>query len=269
MERGPTAKPSAFLVPPAALYPQPSTRNPLPLSFRPVTRTRIGVLASGGGTNLQAILDYLDELGERRCGDVAVVASDRAEAGALARARSREIPSAVLATPRRVGGGALGPLLDEHGVELVVLAGYLRRVPDEVVTRYAGRMVNVHPALLPAFGGAGMYGMRVHDAVLASGATVSGATVHFVDEEYDRGPIIAQWPVPVLSGDDSHALAARVLRVEHVLYPRVVNAVAGGRITLERCRAGHLIPRSADAEFIMFSPKDACLVEAIDRALDL
>jgi len=269
MERGPTAKPSAFLVPPAALYPQPSTRNPLPLSFRPVTRTRIGVLASGGGTNLQAILDYLDQLGERRCGEVAVVASDRTEAGALARARSRGIPTAVLAAPRRTEGASLDPLLDQHGVELVVLAGYLRRVPDEVVTRYAGRMVNVHPALLPAFGGPGMYGMRVHDAVLASGATVSGATVHFVDEEYDRGPIIAQWPVPVLSGDDSHALAARVLRVEHVLYPRVVNAVAGGRITLASCRDGRRLFASSDAEFNMLSSKDDCLAEAIDRALDI
>ena len=233
-----------------------------------MTRTRIGVLASGGGTNLQAILDYLDELGERRSGDITVVASDRAEAGALGRARARGIATAPLATSRRPEGAALETLLADHGVELVVLAGYLRRVPDEVVARYAGRMLNVHPALLPSFGGPGMYGMRVHDAVLASGATVSGATVHFVDEEYDRGPIIAQWPVPVLSGDDSHTLAERVLRVEHVLYPRVVNAVAAGRITLASCRAGRRLVAPTDAEFIMFSSKDDCLVEAIDRALD-
>ena len=248
----------------------PSARSTArPLSFRPVTRTRIGVLASGGGTNLQAILDYLDVLGERRSGDVTLVASDRAESGALTRARARGIQTGLLSTPRRPDGAALDELLGEHGVELVVLAGYLRRIPDDVVTRYRGRMLNVHPALLPSFGGPGMYGMRVHEAVLAAGTTVSGATVHFVDEEYDRGPIIAQWPVPVLSGDDSRALAARVLRIEHVLYPRIVGAVADGRITLAACRAGRRLFAPNDAEFNMLSSKDDCLVEAIDRALDI
>jgi formyltetrahydrofolate-dependent phosphoribosylglycinamide formyltransferase len=231
-------------------------------------RTRIAVLASGGGTNLQAILDYLDRIGERRSGDVVVVASDRGDAGALTRASSRGIETATLATTRRPNGAALDELLDRQRVDLVVLAGYLRRVPDDVVRRYAGRMLNVHPALLPGFGGAGMYGSRVHEAVLASGVTVTGVTVHFVDEEYDRGPIVAQWPVPVLAGDDSHTLAERVLRVEHLLYPRVVNAVAAGRLTLATCRDGRRITGSADAEFIMLSRKEECLAEAIDRALD-
>jgi len=233
-----------------------------------MTRTRIAVLASGGGTNLQAILDHLGRLGDRRCGDVVLVASDRADAGALARARIRGIATETLATARRPEGAAVGPLLEDHGVELVVLAGYLRRVPEEVVRRYADRMINVHPALLPAFGGAGMYGLRVHEAVLASGVTVTGVTAHFVDEEYDRGPIIAQWPVPVLGGDDRASLAARVLRVEHVLYPRVVDGVAGGRLTLAGCRAGRRLAGSADTEFTMLSRKDDCLAEAIDRALD-
>ena len=233
-----------------------------------MTRTRIAVLASGGGTNLQAILDHLDKLGERRRGDVVLVASDRADAGALTRARARHVATEALATPRRVEGAALGTVLERSGAELVVLAGYLRRIPDDVVRRYAERMINVHPALLPSFGGAGMYGMRVHEAVLASGATVTGVTTHFVDEEYDRGPIIAQWPVPVLTGDDSAILAARVLRVEHVLYPRVVDAVAGGRLTLADCRAGRRLFGPADAEFSLLSRKDDCLVEAIDRALD-
>jgi phosphoribosylglycinamide formyltransferase-1 len=233
-----------------------------------MTRTRIAVLGSGGGTNLQAILDHLGRLGDRRCGEVVLVASDRADAGALTRARMRGIATATLATPRRAEGAELGPLLESHGVELVVLAGYLRRVPDEVVRRYADRMINIHPALLPAFGGAGMYGMRVHEAVLASGATVTGVTAHFVDEEYDRGPIIAQWPVPVVTGDDSATLAARVLRVEHVLYPRVVDAVAGGRLTLAACRGRRRLAAAADVEFTMLSRKDDCLAEAIDRALD-
>jgi phosphoribosylglycinamide formyltransferase/phosphoribosylglycinamide formyltransferase-1 len=136
-----------------------------------------------------------------------------------------------------------------------------------VVHRYAGRIINVHPALLPGFGGPGMYGARVHEAVLAAGVTVTGVTVHFVDEEYDRGTIIAQWPVPVLQGDDARSLAARVLRVEHLLYPRVVDAVAGGAVTLAGCRADRLLHGAAGGEFRMFSQEDDCLAHDIDRAL--
>ena len=194
--------------------------------------TRVAVLASGGGSNLQALLDYLDALGERRRADVVLVASDRAAAPALDRARSRDVAAVHLAGAAREGP-ALDRLLTEHGVELVVLAGYLRMVPSQVTRRYRGRMLNVHPALLPAFGGPGMYGRRVHEAVLARGARVSGATVHFVDEEYDHGAIVAQWPVPVFDEDTPETLAARVLRVEHALYPRVVDAVAAEEIALD------------------------------------
>ena len=226
-----------------------------------MTRTRIAVLASGGGTNLQAILDHFERLGDRRSGDVIVVVSDRPGAGALARARARGIAAEVVAASADVDR-----VLDAHNIELVVLAGYLRHVPDPVVHRYAGHIVNVHPALLPAFGGPGLYGARVHDAVLAAGVAVTGVTVHFVDEEYDRGTIIAQWPVPVLTGDDGETLAARVLRVEHILYPRVVNAVAGGKITLAACQRGER-PTAAGVEFTMLSREDDCLAEDIDRAL--
>lgn len=233
-----------------------------------MTPTRIAVLASGGGTNLQAILDHFETLGARRRGEVVVVASDRAAAGALERARARRIAAEVVAAPGRPSERAdLADVLERHGTELVVLAGYLRHVPDGVVHRYAGRMVNVHPALLPAFGGPGMYGMRVHEAVLAAGVTVSGVTAHFVDEHYDRGTIIAQWPVPVLHGDDARSLAARVLRVEHLLYPRVVDAVAGGAVTLQGCRAGRRLAPTAGAAFRMFSQEDHCLADDIDRAL--
>ena len=235
-----------------------------------MTRTRIAVLASGGGTNLQALLDYLEQLGERRAGDVVLVASDRQEAGALARAKRHGIDTATLSS---ANADALAELLATHRVELVALAGYLRLVPREVVRRYAGRIVNVHPALLPSFAGAGMYGLRVHEAVLAAGVTVTGVTVHFADEVYDRGTIIAQWPVPVLAGDDAHALAARVLRVEHLLYPRVIDAVAAGRLTLAGCRArelaGHAIWADRAAAFTIVSREDACLAEDIDRALQL
>lgn len=191
---------------------------------------RIAVLASGGGTNLQAILDHGDRLGPRRAGHVALVAANRADAGALQRARARDIPTAVIGD--HADGDALLALLAQHDVSLVVLAGYLKLVPARVVAHFAGRVLNVHPALLPAFGGPGMYGRRVHEAVLQSGARVSGPTVHFVDEEYDRGAIIAQWPVPVLPGDTPGTLAARVLRAEHALFPRAVEAVAAGRVSL-------------------------------------
>lgn len=111
--------------------------------------------------------------------------------------------------------------------DLVVLAGYLKLLPAPVVRRFRQRAINIHPALLPAFGGPGMYGRRVHEAVLASGASESGATVHYVDEQFDRGPIVAQQTVPVLPDDTADSLAHRVLAVEHELLPRVVLELAG------------------------------------------
>jgi phosphoribosylglycinamide formyltransferase 1 len=191
---------------------------------------RLAVLASGGGSNLQAILEYLDALGDRRAADVVLVASDRPAARALERARARGIPTAIVRTRQHPDGRPLLDLLREARVDYVALAGYLRLVPADVVRAYAGRIVNVHPALLPAFGGAGMYGHRVHEAVIAAGATESGPTVHFVDEVFDHGAVIAQYAVPVRPGDTADSLAARVLRVEHVLYPRVVDALAAGRV---------------------------------------
>lgn len=130
------------------------------------------------------------------------------------------------------GGNWLLRDLASSGADLVVLAGWLKLVPPAVVSAYRGRMINIHPALLPAFGGPGMYGRRVHEAVVASGARISGATVHFVDEIYDHGAIIAQWPVPVHESDDAGALAARVLTVEHRLLPDVVHAYAAGHFRL-------------------------------------
>jgi len=176
---------------------------------------RVAVLVSGGGTNLQALLDALHDSPLAR---VARVISSRADAGALERARRASVPTAVLRDP-----GDPAELLAALGdAQLVVLAGYLKLVPAAVVSRFRGRMINIHPALLPEFGGPGMYGQHVHDAVLASGATESGATVHFADEEFDRGKIIAQERVPVRPGDTPDSLAARVLEAEHRLLPRVV-----------------------------------------------
>ena len=189
-------------------------------------RKRVAVLASGGGSNLQAVIDHLAALGDRRSADVALVVAGREEAGAIARARSAGIATAVAAPD------AMAETLDAQRIDLVVLAGYLAFVPAEVTERWAGRIINIHPALLPSFGGHGLYGMRVHRAVLQAGARVSGATVHFVDAEYDRGPIIAQWPVPVAASDTPETLAARVLRVEHLLLPRAVDALARGAVRL-------------------------------------
>jgi phosphoribosylglycinamide formyltransferase 1 len=230
--------------------------------------TRLAVLASGRGSNLRALHEYLT-LGERdSLARVSLVLSDHADAGALAYARSRDI-AAVAIDGGTLGGERLLNQLSSHRIDLVVLAGYMRLVPEPVVNEYRGRMVNVHPALLPAFGGRGMYGARVHAAVIAAGSRVSGATVHFVDERYDHGAIIAQWPVPVLSGDTPQALAARVLRVEHALYPPAVLAVAQSRIALDsNGRATHMhLPRLENAAFVLDALDDAALRDAIGIAL--
>ncbi len=192
------------------------------------------VFASGSGSNLQALLDA-----EAR-GDApwrtALVVSDRAGAGALERGRRAGVPTMVVPVrdraPAEVARDTLAAL-DEAGAQAIFLAGYLRLVPADVVARFRGRIVNIHPALLPAFGGPGMWGRRVHEAVLASGARVSGPTVHLVDERYDEGRVLAQWPVPVRAGDTPESLAARVLREEHRLYPIVAahlaRAIESGR----------------------------------------
>ncbi len=230
-------------------------------------RSRVAVLASGGGSNLQAILEHFDYLADRRGGDVVVVASDRESAGALGRAAARDIPTVVLTSPRRPQGAQLGAVLADHRVDLVVLAGYLRLVPLEVIRAFEGRVLNVHPALLPAFGGPGMFGQHVHRAVIASGVRVSGVTAHFVDEVYDEGRIIAQWPVPVFPDDDAASLAARVLRVEHLVFPRVVDAVASGRTTLANCAMTGERGTDVRPAYTLLPHEDSRLAENIELAL--
>ena len=182
---------------------------------------RIAVAVSGGGSNLQALLDALPAGGPVQ---VALVVSNTPKAGGLDRARKAGVPAAVLADP--ADGAEWLRLLREHRIDLVVLAGYLKLVPRQVIAAYRGRILNIHPALLPEFGGAGMYGKRVHQAVLDARREATGCTVHLVDEEYDRGEILAQARVPVLPGDTAETLAARVLAEEHKLLPRVVLEVA-------------------------------------------
>jgi phosphoribosylglycinamide formyltransferase 1 len=188
---------------------------------------RIAVAISGRGSNLEALLQALRPGAPA---EVVLVLSDRAAPG-LTLARERRIPSVVLDDP--ADGGSWTALLRNHRTDLVVLAGYIRLVPSEVIAEYRGRIINIHPALLPEFGGKGMYGRRVHQAVLASGARESGASVHLVDEEYDRGAVLAQARVPVLPGDTPESLAQRVLDAEHRLLPAVVLAAG---------RAGRVVP---------------------------
>jgi len=195
---------------------------------------RVAVAVSGRGTNLEALLRALGPEAPAR---VVLVLSDRADAPALERAAGRGIATVTLRD--HADGPEWVSALERHGVDLLVLAGYLKLVPAEVIARYRGRILNVHPALLPGFGGQGMYGRRVHEAVLASGARESGATVHLVDEVYDRGAILGQARVPVLPGDDPDSLAARVLEAEHRLLPAAVLAAAA---------AGYPVPISEFAE---------------------
>lgn len=205
------------------------------MSGHAASRQRLvaAAFASGGGTNLQALLDHRPDVPLWRFG---LLVADRDGIGALGRARRAGVPTRVVPTegraPADVAAETLA-VLEEHGVEVVFLAGYVRLVPPQVVARFRRRILNIHPALLPGFGGKGMWGHHVHEAVLASGARLSGPTVHFVDEEYDRGSIVGQWPVPVLPDDTPETLAARVLKVEHRLYPlaadHVCRALAEGR----------------------------------------
>jgi phosphoribosylglycinamide formyltransferase-1 len=197
---------------------------------------RCAVFASGGGTNFQAILDAIDR------GDlsatVPVCVSDTPSAGALDRAARHGVPTSVVDpdafSTADAFGEALLDTLDAHDATFVALAGYMRKIPPNVVDAYRGRMTNIHPALLPAFGGQGMYGMRVHEAVVEYGAHWSGATVHLVDEEYDHGPIVLQEPVPVDPDDTPDTLAERVLAVEHRLYPEALRLFAQDRIRIDR-----------------------------------
>lgn len=197
--------------------------------------TRIGVLASGGGSNMQAIMDRL-ATGEIH-GRIMLVISDNPEAFALARAHAAGIATRVLCYPdypsRSAYTEAITQALVTADVELVIHAGFMRMLTREIVDVFSGRMMNIHPALLPSFGGAGMYGHHVHKAVLAYGAKVSGCTVHFVTEEVDGGPIIAQRTVTVLENDTPDTLAARVLTQEHLAYPEAVKLFCEGQLRIE------------------------------------
>ena len=189
---------------------------------------RVGVLVSGGGTNLQAILDAIDE-GRVTNAQVEVVISNNSGAFALERAKMHGI-QALCVSPRDYEtrekfNQALLETVDRYELDLIVLAGFLVKVPEIMIEKYRNRIINIHPSLIPSFCGVGYYGLKVHEAALKRGVKLTGATVHFVDEGMDSGPILLQKAVEVLPGDTPESLHARIQEQEHTLYPAMIARV--------------------------------------------
>jgi phosphoribosylglycinamide formyltransferase 1 len=199
----------------------------------------LGLLASHGGTNMQAIIDACRA--GRLQAEPRVVISNNSDSGALERARREGIPACHLSLHTHPDPAALDAamleVLRRHQVDVICLAGYMRKLGPRTLAAYRNRVLNIHPALLPRFGGKGFYGERVHEAVLAAGERESGPTVHLVDEHYDHGPIVAQTRVPVLPDDTAETLAARVLAQEHHIYADTLQRIATGEIDLDRIAA--------------------------------
>ncbi|MCC8061273.1 MAG: phosphoribosylglycinamide formyltransferase [Clostridiales bacterium] len=195
---------------------------------------RVGVMVSGGGTNLQAILDAIDT-GAITNAEVAVVISNNPGAYALERARKHGVEAVCLSPKdfpdREAFNAALLSKVDEYELDLIVLAGFLVKIPEALVKKYERRIINIHPSLIPSFCGVGYYGLRVHEAALARGVKVTGATVHFVDSGMDTGPIILQKAVEVQDGDTPEILQRRVMEeAEWVILPRAIDLIANGKV---------------------------------------
>lgn len=186
----------------------------------------IGVLISGGGSNLQAIIDDCES--KKINGNIKVVISNREDAFGLERAKKHNIRSVFEKDEDEVI-----KILKEENIDLVVLAGYLKIISPKFVSEFENKIMNIHPALIPSFCGDGFYGEKVHQSVIDYGAKVSGATVHFVNEKADAGPIIMQDTVKVMDDDDAKTLAKRVLEVEHTILPRCVKLFCEGKISVE------------------------------------
>jgi len=194
----------------------------------------IGFLASHNGSNMQAIVEACKS-GALQASP-AVVVSNNGDSGALARAKHEGIPCYHLSgkthpDPEQLDQAILGAML-KHAVDVIVLAGYMKKLGPGTLSRFAGRILNIHPALLPKFGGKGMYGTRVHEAVVAAGERESGVSIHVVDAEYDTGPIVAQARVPVEPTDSAETLAARVLECEHRFFSETLQRIVTGALAL-------------------------------------
>ncbi len=197
----------------------------------------IAVLVSGGGTNLQAIIDRIED-GSIEDTRIQVVISNKENAFALNRASRHQIPSMVI-NPQTYDskidfGKELIMTLNKYNIDLVVLAGYLVILPTNFIKSYQNRIINIHPSLIPAFCGEGYYGLKVHEGVLNTGVKVTGATVHFVDEGTDTGPIIIQKPVAVMEGDTPEILQKRVMEeAEQIILPKAINLIAKKQLQIK------------------------------------
>ena len=201
-------------------------------------KLRLAVLASGNGSDLQSIIDAIKKKKIRA--EIRIVISNNSDAYALERARKNKIKALHLshkqfATPEEFDEAQIATLQAEK-VDLICLAGYMKKLAPVVVRIFKNKIINIHPALLPAFGGEGMYGFHVHEAVIKSGVKITGVTVHFVDEVYDHGAIIYQKAVPIKNDDTPESLQKRVLKVEHKVYPYVVGLFAEGKIEVKEGR---------------------------------
>lgn len=183
---------------------------------------KVAILASGNGTNAENLIRYFRR---RQSAEVALVLTNRSAAYVLQRAEALGVPALCFNKEEWADGQPVLHALAAHGIDFVVLAGFLARVPGNILHAYPQRMVNIHPSLLPKFGGKGMYGDRVHQAVLEAGESESGITIHYVNERYDEGAIIRQYACPVLPGDTPDTLAARVHQLEYEHYPEVVETL--------------------------------------------
>lgn len=183
---------------------------------------KIAIFASGSGTNAENIIRYFREKGTAT---VALVLTNRRDAFVLERAARLDVPARWFAKSDWENGEAVLDVLKEYGIDFVVLAGFLARVPENILHKYPERMVNIHPSLLPKFGGKGMYGDRVHEAVIAAGEQESGITIHYTSERYDEGAVICQKRCPVLPDDTPETLAQRIHRLEYETYPQVIEAL--------------------------------------------
>lgn len=195
---------------------------------------KIGVLASHGGSNMQAIVDRIEA--DRLDARIVLVISNNSGSGAIERAKRHGLPWAHMSGRTHPEPGELDAAIRDAllaaGADVVVLAGYMKKIGPLTLDGFRGRILNIHPALLPRHGGQGLYGIRPHESVLAAGDAESGATVHVIDAEYDEGPILAQRRVPVLPDDTPQTLQQRVLAEEHVIYADVLTEIVAGRIVL-------------------------------------
>jgi phosphoribosylglycinamide formyltransferase-1 len=196
----------------------------------------IAVFASGRGTNFRAILSAV-QAAEIPNTVIALVISNNSEAGALAIARENIIPALHISQQQFPSENefvkTLLDTLETHHINFIALAGYMKKLPSLIIRRFRNRIINIHPALLPKYGGTGMYGKHVHEAVIANRETLSGATVHIVDEEYDHGAIVLQETVSVSANDTPETLAEKVLEIEHRLYPEALRLFAEGKVSIE------------------------------------